>query len=555
MSQNPLPTRNSTPLYSSRDVARPDRPTDAFPALHRVREKSGMAPQPRLPGSLPPIPFRVLVFAMLSGAFLTGGLLALHRRQMEGIVPSHTYQLGPGRLDGWQQLGGNWRTVDGVVRSHAGERGAKLLTGSSLWKNYTVESDVQMDRSYGDMGLVIRSNYERVGLDTYDGYYVGLRPVDGTIIIGRSNFGWTEARPVPMPGGLHASVWYRLRVTAVGCKIAASVINLQTAQTGWIAFEDRGCVKSGRIGLRSVDTGGMWRNISISNAVAGDYLALRQHAAFVDYPPVPDGPPWWTPWRAGMFFGSSLALALMIQLVYFRMQRWKTQALTQERGRLAHEIHDTMAQSFAGVGYQIQGIRNGIIQGDSQDVGHIAEQLNLAYQVIRKCHEEASQTIAILGSPPDAQQDPLKKLEETTRKITGNRITVVTKLHGNPRPLSLRLTNALVQIGQEAIANAVGHADPTVLAISLTYEEDGVELIVKDNGQGFTVTPESSGFGILGMQKRAREAAGVLQILSTPGSGTQVRIRVRLEAQGLRSRIVAVLSRSNSTGGLHKTAP
>ncbi len=496
-----------------------------------------------------------MALVVFISAFLAAVLFELHQRQKDSFVPSKTYELRSGRLDGWQQLGGVWRDADGIVRNASGERGAKLLTGSSRWKNYTVQSDVQLDRGYGDMGLVIRSNYERLGLDTYDGYYVGLRPVDGTIIIGRSNYGWTEARPVPMPGGLHTSVWYRLRVTAFGCKIAASVVNLDTSQKGWIAFEDRGCVRSGRIGLRSVDTGGMWRNISIVNASVGDYLALRQHAAFIDYPPVPDGPPWWTPLRAGLFFGSSLALALMTQLVYFRVQRWKTQALMQERGRLAHEIHDTMAQSFAGVGYQIQGIRNGIIQGDSQDVIHVAEQLNIAYQVIRKCHEEASQTIAILGSSPNVQQHLLEKLEETTRKIAGHRITMVTRLHGNARPLSLRLTNALLQIGQEAIANAVIHADPTMLAISLDYEEDGVELIVKDDGHGFTFTPESSGFGILGMQKRAREAAGVLQILSSPGNGTQVRIRVKLEPQGLRSRILAGFSRSELRTLRHSSKP
>ena len=492
---------------------------------------------------------RVLLVAGLLSTAAALTFVLLRWNESKAFVPAHTFTFRAGQLQGWQPLGGAWQATDGLIRNTSGARGSKILTGSTDWKDYTFGADVRLDREYGDIGVVIRSNYEQFGLDNYEGYYVGLRPVDSTIIIGRSNYGWTEARPVSMPGGLHASTWYRLRVTAYGCKIAASVVNLQTEQSGWIAFEDRGCVTSGRIGLRSVDTGGAWRNISVANAGLDDYLALRRHAAFIDYPPVPDGPPWWTPWHAGALFGCSLAVALLVQLVYFRMHRWKTQALMQERGRLAHEIHDTMAQSFAGVGYQIQGIRNSIVCGDTRDVAAIAEELNTAYQVVRKCHEEASQTIAILGSPPSLQQNLLEKLDETTHKLAGSRITTITELHGNARPLNLRLANALLQIGQEAIANAVSHADPTTIIIVLAYEVGSVKLAVTDDGRGFMLTPESSGFGILGMQKRAREAAGELEILTSPGAGTRVCLRVKLEEHRLRDRLLTSLSRAGWSKG------
>lgn len=69
-----------------------------------------------------------------------------------------------------------------------------------------------------------------------------------------------------------------------------------------------------------------------------------------------------------------------------------------ERNRLAHEIHDTMAHSFAGVGYQIQGIRSGILRGEHSNSSFIADQLSATYQLIRRCHVEASQTIAMQGS-------------------------------------------------------------------------------------------------------------------------------------------------------------
>ncbi len=465
-------------------------------------------------------------------------------------VPSHLYLQQSAQSTGWTSFGGAWRIRDGEVRNSSDERGAKLLTGSKRWGNYTVHADLELDGEHGDMGLLLRSNDEQRGLDTYDGYYVGLRTVDGTMVVGRSKYQWAEAQPIPMPGGVHASVWYRLYVTAFGCNIAASVQNLQTRETASIAFEDRSCIETGRVGLRSVDTGGTWRNFAVQDATWSDYLQLRQHAGSVEQPLLVPGPPWWTPWHAGCLFGGILLVALLAQLAYFRMQQWKTYALVEERERLAHEIHDTMAQSFAGVGYQIQGIRNSLVRGDRQDADSITDQLDVAYQLVRRCHEEASKTIAMLGSsPPPIEQNLLGTLDETARRLAGDRIRLIARVHGSATPLNLRLANALLHIGQEAIANAVSHADPSVLAITLTYEEDTVELVVKDNGRGFAVSPQAAGFGILGMQKRARDVAGTLRIVSAPGSGTQVRIRAELQGRrGAKKRGAADKERSYAGG-------
>ncbi len=158
----------------------------------------------------------------------------------------------------------------------------------------------------------------------------------------------------------------------------------------------------------------MWRNIRVTGAGWNGYLELARHATSVEQPVVLEGPPWWTPWHAAMLFAGVLGLALLTQLVYFRVQQWKAFAITQERERLAHEIHDTMAQSFAGVGYQIQGIRRSVMRGGHQDSRHISDQLSVAYQLVRKCHEEAGRTIAMFSaSSPPIQQNLLGALAKT----------------------------------------------------------------------------------------------------------------------------------------------
>jgi len=489
----------------------------------------------RLPGA---IPKRILGVALTCLAILLVAGSWLYWRPSASVVPSHVYQLHADRMEEWKPLGGAWKISDDVIYNSSHERGAKLLAGSAAWRDYTLNADIRFEGDNADMGVVIRANDEKRGVDTYNGYYVGLRTLDGTVVIGRSYFGWAEAPPAQIPGGVHSTVWYRLRVTAVGCNIAASVQNLATLQTAWIAFEEPSCLHSGRIGLRSLNAGGSWRNISVSPAVWDDYLQLRRNAASVERPEVLPGPPWWTPWHVGMLFAATLALGLLSQLAYFRIQQWKANTITRERERLAHDIHDTMAQSFAGVGYQIQGIRSNVVRSHHLDARHVADQLSVAYQLVRRCHEEASRTIAMLGSPaPRIQQNLLEALEQTARKIAGDRIKINAEIRGNPTALNLRLADALLHIGREAIANAVTHSDPTMLTIKLRYAGNIVELAVGDNGCGFECTPETMGFGILGMQKRARDVGAKLEIRSAPGTGTRLRVLARLQHGSLLQRV------------------
>src|ERR1700761_7099068 len=147
--------------------------------------------------------------------FLGAALWLLHlRAEMQGEVPERIFQLQPGNQDEWKAIGGDWKIADGMIYSISPFRGAKLVTGSSQWRNYTLHADLRFAGEGADMGVMVRSNYEKKGVDTYNGYFIGLRTVDDTYVIGHSNFGWTEAHPLPMPGGVKRSIWYRMTVTA-----------------------------------------------------------------------------------------------------------------------------------------------------------------------------------------------------------------------------------------------------------------------------------------------------------------------------------------------------
>jgi signal transduction histidine kinase len=111
------------------------------------------------------------------------------------------------------------------------------------------------------------------------------------------------------------------------------------------------------------------------------------------------------------------------------------------------------------------------------------------------------------------------------RMVNGtSSIAVRVSSEGSERAIPLRISDTLMRIGQEAVANALRHAHPAHLDISLSYLRSAVELVVEDDGCGFSLTSELAGFGISGMHKRADSIGATLTIHSAPGSGTSLRV-------------------------------
>jgi signal transduction histidine kinase len=236
---------------------------------------------------------------------------------------------------------------------------------------------------------------------------------------------------------------------------------------------------------------------------------------------VVEGPPWWS---AGHIVGlviSALLLALAGLSCYVLIERWRMQAVLEERGRLAHEMHDTLAQSFAGLGFQLEAIRDEAVAGSN-----IVPQLEVARLMVRNSHEEARRSIAMLRPENLEAVGLLSAMESCAhRMVNGNSsIAVRVSSEGSERDLPLRISDTLMRIGQEAVANAVRHARPGRLDISLCYLKSAVDLVVSDNGCGFSQSGDLAGFGISGMHKRADSVGATLTIRSVPGSGTTLRV-------------------------------
>lgn len=249
-------------------------------------------------------------------------------------------------------------------------------------------------------------------------------------------------------------------------------------------------------------------------------------------------PPWWTPRHVSFVAFFILILACTLQLAYFRFRQWQRDAIQLERERIAHDIHDTMAQSFAGIGYQIQGLRTSVIRNLEVSREEIAKQLSSTSELVSRCHADASHTIEMLGSAsPHEAGDLLGMLAERTYKLSSGRIQVFREEMGVVRPLSIRIHAVLFSIGQEAISNAITHGRPNSITFALRFEKHSATMMVVDDGCGFEASPEEEGFGILGMRHRVNEIGGSVEILSAPGVGTRVGITFPLSRVGLLERM------------------
>lgn len=230
------------------------------------------------------------------------------------------------------------------------------------------------------------------------------------------------------------------------------------------------------------------------------------------------GPPWWNTRNIVVAIIACLLVVLIAQAFQNYIERSRFAAVLDERHRLAQEMHDTLAQSFAGIGFQLQAIRDEV---DNRAAIH--REIEMASTLVRRSHEEAKRNIAALRPELLESVGLLKALEESARSmVAGGNIRVIAASSGEPGRIPIRISDTLFRIGQEALANAVRHSKPTMLRITLTYGGNFLELKVEDNGKGFLIDSQSLGFGIRGMRKRADNISADLQIRSTPGVGTTV---------------------------------
>jgi signal transduction histidine kinase len=228
-------------------------------------------------------------------------------------------------------------------------------------------------------------------------------------------------------------------------------------------------------------------------------------------------------WAACLAAGAVLALALY--RLHIRRVRARFAAVLAERSRIAREIHDTLAQSFVGIGVQLETVAK--MQSVSMEVAR--QHLDRARILVRSSLAEARRTVWALRSQALEESDLAGALQAVAAQLSGE-TEIAVEVTGRRRRLPMEVENNLLRIGQEALANAVRHAQARQVRVEIGFGEGVVRLRVSDDGRGFDVERAaqavSGHFGLAGIRERVHHLGGELSLLSRSGGGAEVVVEV-----------------------------
>lgn len=216
-------------------------------------------------------------------------------------------------------------------------------------------------------------------------------------------------------------------------------------------------------------------------------------------------------------------------------QKEREAGVVQERQRLAHEIHDTVAQSLSSIQMLLHAAERDLLATDLSEE-ELASPLRRIEVARRSASDNLAETRAMIAALTPA---PLSEtsLPEALERITGSfaqagEIAIEVDVDGEPVQLPMRVEAGLLRIAQGAVGNVVKHSGATMARVTLTFTPNEVRLDIVDNGRGFDVDElpqRPSGLGHIGldaMRTRARELGGELIVESAPGGPTALSVAV-----------------------------
>lgn len=197
--------------------------------------------------------------------------------------------------------------------------------------------------------------------------------------------------------------------------------------------------------------------------------------------------------------------------------------VTDERQRLARELHDTIAQTLAGTVLLAQRARRELATGALSDAT-----LGSLEDAAREALTETRTLVA--GSAPvelgAGLAGALEVLAERFRRESGASITVSVALDA---PLHRDAEVALLRCAQEGLANVRKHAGASAVAVTLDADGEDAVLRVSDDGRGLDPAAIPDGFGLSGLRARLALAGGSLAV-SGSARGTVIEARLPREA-------------------------
>lgn len=203
--------------------------------------------------------------------------------------------------------------------------------------------------------------------------------------------------------------------------------------------------------------------------------------------------------------------------------------LTNERQRMARELHDTLAQGVAGTILQLEAANAHLESGRSE---RAAEIIALCLRRARDTLAESRAAIDDLRLQHDTLPERVRRHAQHFQRATGIACHLTLAL-APEAPASPAVVEHAGRIVGEALANVARHAHAQNVWLAVSAGADALHISVRDDGVGFdTALVEGEGhYGLLGIRERARLVGGDFALESSPGAGSRLMVTLPLEAR------------------------
>jgi len=463
-----------------------------------------------------------------------------HFTTADGLASNSIYQIVEDRKEGLWLSGPNGisllqrREVDEAA-DHPGEHLSLTL--------YGVASEVETTQIYGgrqpsgcldnDDGVWFPSNEGPIHITHETAPPLPLPPVaiDEVVVDGRSaGRSLNSAQPIVMNPG------------AGRLEISWSPIQLRSQES--LRFRYRLDPFDSTWSSESAGRSASWTNLP-----AGRY-SFRVEAFEINRPqavsetelPIVQKPHFWRTW---WFMGCSVLLLCAAVFGIYRVRLWQMrmrfEAVLDERGRLAREMHDTVIQGCAGISALLEALAS-----LREENGTLPQELfDHARNQVRTTMDEARQAVWNLRQEQPAGRNITVNLEGMARQISAESgVPVVCEITGKPFSLTQMATHELVMMAREAVYNAVLHAHPERVDLRVSFARNELTIEVRDNGSGFepaaALGSDDRHYGLVGMRERVRAVGGDFRLDSAPGRGTDLRVRIPRRFSGARSAMLGM---------------
>jgi signal transduction histidine kinase len=202
-------------------------------------------------------------------------------------------------------------------------------------------------------------------------------------------------------------------------------------------------------------------------------------------------------------------------------------AVTEERSRIARELHDVVSHAISVTVLQARGAR--------WQLGRSEEEVRTALDAIEQTNTAAlgdmRRLLAVLrdtDSDPDTPLQPqpsLQHLDALVREVSASGVPVSVELDGAPLPVPPGVDLSAYRIIQEALTNVLKHAGPAHATVRLAYCPDALVVSIQDDGSQVAV-PNGTGHGLIGIRERVAVVGGEVTAGPRVDGGYEVRARL-----------------------------